>query len=262
MLVLEAKSVSKIYGGGRGAVRHQALENISLHLDEGEFLGIMGASGSGKTTLLNILATIDEPSSGSVELNGVNPLKLKGDALALFRRRSLGFIFQDFNLLDTLTVKDNIVLPLVLDNTDVKEIDRRLTEIAAVFRIEGILGKRPSQISGGEQQRVAAARAIIHNPAVIMADEPTGNLDSRAARDLMETLSGLHRDKGASIAMVTHDPLVASFCQRILFIRDGKIYTEIRQGYNRQAFYQQILDVLSLLGGVQHDLDLAAVSHK
>jgi len=252
MNVLAAKAVSKIYGGRLG-VRQQALDSIDLVVQEGEFLGIMGPSGSGKTTLLNILATIDQPTSGSVEIRGTNPMKLKGDALAHFRRRELGFIFQDYNLLDTLSIRDNIILPLALDKMPVREIDQRLQSIASTFHIGDILEKRPNQTSGGQQQRAAAARALIHRPTLILADEPTGNLDSKAAKDLMEALSKQNLEQGVTITMVTHDPLVASYCQRILFIRDGRIYTEIQKGSNRQAFYQQILDALSLLGGSSND---------
>jgi ABC-type lipoprotein export system ATPase subunit len=254
MNVLEAKSLTKIYGGRRGSVKYQALDGIDLEARQGEFVGIMGPSGSGKTTLLNILATIDVPTSGSVALKGIDPGKLHGDDLALFRRRELGFVFQDYNLLDSLTVKDNIILPLVLDGMPANNIEARLEQVAKIFGICAVLGKRPSECSGGQQQRAAADRAIIHQPALVLADEPTGNLDSRSAKDLMDTLSDLHDQQGATILMVTHDPNVASYCQRILFISDGKIYTEIRRGSNRQTFFQQILDVLSLLGGNQHDL--------
>lgn len=254
MNVLEARSVCKIYGGRKGTARHLALDGVSLQVQQGEFVGVMGPSGSGKTTLLNILATIDEPSSGMVQINGHDPRSLRGDALALFRRRELGFIFQDYNLLDTLTIGDNIVLPLALDRVPAPTIKKKLQEMADIFAIADILDKRPSQTSGGQQQRAAAARALIHDPAIILADEPTGNLDSKAAKDLMEILSRLHEQRQVTVAMVTHDPLVASYCQRIMFIRDGRIYTEIRRGSNRQAFYQQILDVLSLMGGSNNDL--------
>ena len=253
MIVLEAKAVSRVYGG-RGTARHQALDGVDLQVSEGEFVGIMGPSGSGKTTLLNILATIDEPTSGVVELKGTNPRLLKGDDLALFRRRQLGFVFQDYNLLDTLSIRDNIILPLALDKVPVPEIMQKLKVVASSFHIENILDKRPHQTSGGEQQRAATARALIHEPLLILADEPTGNLDSKAAKELMGILSSLNAEQKVTITMVTHDPLVASFCQRILFIRDGRISTEVRRGTNRQAFYQQILDVLSLMGGSSHDL--------
>ncbi len=257
MIVLEAKQVTKVYGGRLGLVRYQALAGIDLRVGEGEFIGIMGPSGSGKTTLLNILATIDEPTSGSVEIRGTNPRRLRGDSLALFRRRELGFIFQDYNLLDTLTVRDNIILPLALDGVSPAEIERRLNDVAGVFGIADILDKRPAEISGGQQQRAAAARALVHDPAVVLADEPTGNLDSKAAKDLMEKLAALNGERGVTIVVVTHDPFVASYCRRILFIRDGRLHSEIRRGDSRQAFFQQILDVLSLMGGYGHDLQPA-----
>ena len=229
MIVLETNAVSKVYGGRLG-VSHQALDNINLTIGQNEFVGIMGPSGSGKTTLLNILATIDAPSSGTVKIKGVNPKAIKGDALALFRRKNVGFVFQDFNLLDTLTIRDNILLPLVLDNVPLEQMEKRLLSVASISNITGILNKRPSETSGGEQQRAAAARAVIHSPSLILADEPTGNLDSKAARDLMECLSQLHQKQDATLLVVTHEPYVASFCQRIVFIRDGKFYSEARRG--------------------------------
>lgn len=253
MIVLKADNVSKVYGG-RFSVRHQALDNISLTVRKNEYVGIMGPSGSGKTTLLNILATIDSPSSGTIEIQGVNPKNIKGDALAMFRRKNLGFIFQDFNLLDTLSIRDNILLPLVLESMPLPEMEHRLSMVSDILSIGHILHKRPNETSGGEQQRAAAARAVIHNPALILADEPTGNLDSKTARDLMECLSTLHQKQDSTLLVVTHDPYVASFCQRILFIRDGKFYTEIRRGDNRQAFFQQILDTLALIGGVPNEV--------
>lgn len=258
MTVLEARNISKIYGG-RAGVRHQALDNVNLKVIKGEFVGVMGPSGSGKTTLLNILATIDQPTTGEIEINGTNPNAVKGEALALFRRRNLGFVFQDFNLLDTLTIGENIMLPLVLDKTPLPIIEKRLQDIARTLGITHILDKRPVETSGGEQQRAAAARAIIHQPSLILADEPTGNLDSRSARGLMDCLSKLHESQGATILMVTHDPYVASFCQRIVFIRDGAFYSEIRRGENRQAFFHQVLDMLALLGGAPHDLSAAGL---
>lgn len=253
-IVLEARQVTKVYGGRRGLIRQQALDGVDLQVFAGEFIGIMGPSGSGKTTLLNILATIDQPTSGSVAIAGVDPRNLRGDDLALFRRRELGFVFQDYNLLDTLSVRDNIILPLALDRVASPEIDRRLSDVAKAFGIADCLDKRPAETSGGQQQRAAAARALVHNPTLVLADEPTGNLDSKSARDLMDTLARLNAERGVTIAMVTHDAAVASYCQRILFIRDGRIHSEIRKGANRQAFYQQILDVLSLMGGYGNDL--------
>jgi len=248
MLVLEANGLTKVYGS-RGKVATRALDNFSLDVAKGEFVGIMGPSGSGKTTLLNLLATIDQPTAGSIRIEGMDVNQLKGEQMALFRRRKLGFVFQDFNLLDSLTVGENIALPLVLDRMALPAIKDRLQTIAKRLGIADILQKYPYEISGGQQQRAAAARAIIHEPAIVLADEPTGNLDSKSARDLMETLTLINNLAGATITMVTHDPFAASYCQRILFIRDGQLYTEIHRGESRQAFFQQILDVLSLIGG-------------
>lgn len=247
MFVLQAQGLTKIYGS-RGQVATRAVDNLSLEVERGEFLGIMGPSGSGKTTLLNLLATIDQPTAGTVIIEGRNTATLRNDELALFRRRRLGFIFQDYNLLDSLTIRENIALPLVLDRRPPAAIRARVEEVARQLGLTGILDKYPYEVSGGQQQRTAAARAIVHEPAIVLADEPTGNLDSRSARDLMEVLTLLNQN-GATIVMVTHDPFAASFCRRILFIRDGRIYSELRRGESRPAFFQRILDALALIGG-------------
>lgn len=249
MFVLETKGLSKIYGSKGKGVAVKALDNFSMAVKEGEFLGVMGPSGSGKTTLLNILATIDTPSSGEVLINGENPHKLNKDSLALFRRKNLGFIFQDFNLLDTLSVKENIALPLVLDGVNSMEIERKVRELAKMLDIENILNKRTYEISGGQQQRTACARALINNPSIILADEPTGNLDSKASNDLMEALERINKERGATIVMVTHDAFAASFCNRIIMIKDGKFFTEIVKSSTRKVFFKEILDSLSLIGG-------------
>ncbi|EGL18416.1 ABC transporter ATP-binding protein [Paenibacillus chitinolyticus] len=248
MAVLKAEQVTKIYGT-KSNLTYKALENIGLEIGEGEFVGVMGPSGSGKTTLLNILATIDKPTSGHIEINGTDPAALSGKQLALFRRRELGFIFQDFNLLDTLSIRENIILPLALDKKPVAEIESRLKPCAELLGITAILDKRTYEVSGGQKQRAAIARAIIHRPSILLADELTGNLDSKAAKDVMESLKELNEQLGATIMMVTHDPFAASYCKRIVFIKDGKLFSELRRGANRQAFFQQILDSLSVLGG-------------
>lgn len=248
MSLLQAISLSKVYGG-RGKVAIRALNNFSFSVEKGEFVGIMGPSGSGKTTLLNLLATIDKPTSGTVKIEGIDTSQLRGDKLARFRRQRLGFVFQDFNLLDTLTIGENIALPLVLDSKPVRTIQQRLQAVSERLGITHILEKYPYEVSGGQQQRAAAARAIIHEPAILLADEPTGNLDSKAARELMETLTLLNNVGNVTITMVTHDPFAASYCQRILFIRDGELYNEIHRGNSRQVFFQQILDVLAVIGG-------------
>ena len=248
MEILKVSNLSKVYGK---KVISNALNNISFTIEDGEFVGIMGPSGSGKTTLLNIISTIDKPTSGTIILKGKEPQKLKGDSLALFRRRELGFVFQDFHLLDTLTVGENIVLPLTLDNIDLKEQQLRLNKVSEILGISELLNKRTFEVSGGQAQRTAIARALINNPSIVLADEPTGNLDSKSAQNVMELLEKINKEKNVTTMMVTHDPLAASYCNRILFIKDGTIYNEIYKGDNRIKFYQEIMDVLSLLGGTK-----------
>lgn len=246
MAVLEVRECSKIY---EGTISTRALDNVSFALERGEFVGIMGPSGSGKTTLLNVIATIDEPTSGDVIVEGHHPHKLDLEEMALFRRRELGFIFQHFNLLDTLTVEENTVLPLTLDGAPVAEMKKSSLELARRLDIESVLHKFPQEISGGQMQRTAIARAMIHHPSLVLADEPTGNLDSKASKDVMEAFGMMNREERTTILMVTHDAFAASFCHRVLFIKDGRLYNEIYRGENRQAFFQKIIDMMSLLGG-------------
>jgi len=253
--VLQASGLTKVYGATGGAT-HTALDDFDLRVGQGEFLGVMGPSGSGKTTLLNLLATIDTPTAGSVTVGGVDPAGMNPGQLALFRRRKLGFVFQEFNLLDTLTVRENILLPLVLDKVPAPEMDRRLARVTEKLGISELMERRPFEVSGGQQQRAAIARAIITQPDVVLADELTGNLDSRSAEDVMRTLQSLN-DDGVTIVMVTHDPYAASYCKRIVFIRDGKRFSEMTRGKNRQAFFQQVLDALSVMGGVRDDVPAA-----
>lgn len=208
----------------------------------------MGPSGSGKTTLLNLLATIDRPTSGTVSIEGQVTTGMAEAELALFRRKRLGFMFQDFNLLDSLTIRENIALPLVLDEQPVAAIRERVEALARRLGLEGVLDKYPDEVSGGEQQRAAAARAVIHKPVILLAEEPTGNLDSKSSQMFMEVLRELNSNLQVTILMVTHDPFAASYCSRVLFIRDGALYNEIHRGQGRQVFFQQILDVLALLG--------------
>ncbi|WP_282938872.1 ABC transporter ATP-binding protein [Paenibacillus sp. RC67] len=257
MAVLKTENLCKTYGTKNGNAVYKALDQVQLEVQEGEFVGVMGPSGSGKTTLLNLLATIDKPTSGHIEINGTNPNQLNNKQLALFRRRQLGFIFQDFNLLETLSMKENIILPLVLENMKAADIERKVQEIAETLNITQLLDKRTYEVSGGQQQRAAIARAMIHQPALLLADELTGNLDSKAAKDVMESLKEMNEERGATILMVTHDPFAASYCKRIIFIKDGKLFNEIRRGSNRQAFFQQILDALSYLGGNFDDFSTA-----
>lgn len=249
MTILETRDLSKIYGGSDNSIKVKALNNINISIGKGEFVGIMGPSGSGKTTLLNILATIDSPTGGSVLIGGENPHSMSQDDLAVFRRRNLGFIFQEFNLLDTLTVEENIILPLVLEGKKEKEISAKVKGISKVLGIENILDKRTYEISGGQQQRTAAARAIVGEPEIILADEPTGNLDSKASFDLMKSMEKLNIEKDATIVMVTHDAFAASFCNRIIMIKDGEEFLEMNKSGSRQVFFNEILDALSLLGG-------------
>lgn len=251
--VLTGSNLTKVYGDAGKGPTHTALDGFSINVQKGDFLGIMGPSGSGKTTLLNLLATIDSPTSGVIELSGVNPAGMNENDLAVFRRRQLGFVFQDFNLLDTLSLRDNILLPLVLDGVPLNTMKERLRHVSAQLGITGILQRRPFEVSGGQQQRAAIARSIIHDPSLVLADELTGNLDSRSSRDVMEALQTLNGEQGVTVVMVTHDPFAASFCRRIVFIRDGRQWGELRQSGSRQAFMQQILDNLSLMGGGEHE---------
>lgn len=247
---MKIDEVTKVY---EGKVTHRALNQLSFEVEQGEFLAVMGPSGSGKTTLLNVISTIDSLTAGEILIDGVDPHRLGKNDLALFRRRKLGFIFQDFNLLQMLTVEENMVLPLTLDYVPTDEMAARVLDLAQKLGLVPLLHKRPNEISGGEAQRTAIGRALIHQPAIILADEPTGNLDSKASRDVMELLSGVSKE-GATIVMVTHDPIAASYCDRVLFIKDGEFFNEIYGGDVRQTFYQKILNVLSLLGGNVNDL--------
>ncbi|HBG5343732.1 TPA: ABC transporter ATP-binding protein [Clostridioides difficile] len=246
MKILTVNNLSKVYGK---KIIFNALNDINFSIEDGEFVGIMGPSGSGKTTLLNMISTIDKPTTGTMELKGKNPLLLRGEELALFRRRELGFVFQDFNLLDTLTIGENIVLPLTLDKVSVKEQDERLNEVSTILGIKDLLGKRTFEVSGGQAQRTAIARALINKPSILLADEPTGNLDSKSSKVVMELFQKINKENKVTTMMVTHDPLAASYCSRILFIKDGAIYNEIYKGSSREQFYQEIMDVLTLLGG-------------
>jgi len=257
MAVLKATGLSRVYGKKQPVT--WALRGVDLSVETGDFIGVMGPSGSGKTTLLNLLAAIDTPTSGTVEINGVELSKLNDANLAVFRRRNLGFIFQDYNLLHTLSIKENVVLPLVLDNVPPATILKRLEEVSGQLGISAILDKRVFEVSGGEQQRAAIARAIIHRPALILADEPTGNLDSKSSGAVMKALQDLNDEGKATILLVTHDPFAASFCRRILFIRDGRIHSELRRYGDRRRFFQEILDALREQGGVTHDFSAAGV---
>ena len=245
---LEIKNLKKFYGTKSNITK--AVNDLSLEVEEGEFVAIMGASGSGKTTLLNCISTIDEVTSGHIFIDGKDITELKEKELASFRRENLGFIFQDFNLLDTLTIFENISLALIINKEDANKVEKKVKNIAEKLGIEEILNKYPYEVSGGQKQRCACARALINKPKLILADEPTGALDSKSSRMLLETMDEMNEKLNATILMVTHDSFSASFCKRVLFLKDGKIFNEIRRGEKpRKEFFDEILDVLTLLGG-------------
>lgn len=251
--ILQVKQIEKYYGN-KGNIT-KAIDNISFTVESGEFVGIMGASGSGKTTLLNCISTIDRVTSGNIYINNQDITKLKGNKLNQFRREELGFIFQDFNLLDTLTCYENIALALTIQKVSPREIKKRVEEIADKLGIKDILRKYPYQISGGQKQRIASSRAIITNPKLVLADEPTGALDSKSARQLLENFEYLNKTLGATILMVTHDAFTASYASRILFIKDGKIFNELKRGNDtRKEFFSKIIEVVTLLGGELNDV--------
>ena len=246
--ILKVEHLEKYYGGKGNITR--AIDDISFEVEEGEYIGIMGASGSGKTTLLNCISTIDSATAGRIYLAGSDITTIKPSQLSKFRREKLGFIFQDFNLLDTLTASENIALALTILHTPANKIDSEIQNMAKLLNITDILSKYPYQMSGGQKQRVASARAIVTNPSMVLADEPTGNLDSKSARMLLESFRKLNEEINATIMMVTHDAFTASYCKRILFIKDGKIFNEIIRGKDsRKEFFDRIMEVISLLGG-------------
>ncbi|MEJ6949645.1 ABC transporter ATP-binding protein [Natronospora cellulosivora (SeqCode)] len=246
--ILKITNIDKYYGKEGNITK--VLENFSFSVEEGEFLGIMGPSGSGKTTLLNVISTIDNVNAGHIYYEYTDITELKDKKLASFRRENLGFVFQDFNLLDTLTIEENISLALTINNVNPGEVSQRVKKIASDLGISQILSKFPYQVSGGQKQRCACARALINNPKLILADEPTGALDSKSSQILLETLNIMNEKLKATILMVTHDAFSASYCSRILFLKDGNIFKELHSGKkDRRQFYNEILDVLSLLGG-------------
>lgn len=246
--ILKLDHIQKFYGNEGNVTK--AIQDIDFSVQEGEFLGIMGASGSGKTTMLNCISTIDTVSAGHIYLDGTDVTEIKEKAIAKFRRENLGFIFQDFNLLDTLTISENIALALTINHIPVREIEPRVEEIAKSLNIADILEKYPYQVSGGQKQRCACARAIINHPKLILADEPTGALDSHSSQMLLSTMQSMNENLGATILMVTHDAFSASYANRILFLRDGVIFTEILKGRDtRKVFFDKILNVLTMMGG-------------
>ena len=249
--ILKVDKIEKYYGSRSSLTK--AIDNLSFEVDKGEFVAIMGASGSGKTTLLNVISTIDNVTSGHIYVAGVDITKLKGNELNRFRREELGFIFQDFNLLDTLTAYENIALSLSIQNVSAKEIDTKIKKVAEELDIKDVLKKYPYQMSGGQKQRVASARAIITDPKFVLADEPTGALDSKSAKMLLEKFNYLD-ELGATILMVTHDAFTASYARRVIFIKDGKLFKELHRGEcSRKEFFDKIIDVVTLLGGDMND---------
>lgn len=254
MELLRLEHIQKYYGHEGGLTR--AIRDISFTVEAGEFVGIMGASGSGKTTLLNCISTIDTVSAGHIRLQGQDITELEPRQLSRFRRENLGFIFQDFNLLDTLTLGENIALALSIQKTPSEQIEPQVQQAAAQLGIGDILNKYPYQVSGGQKQRCVCARALVHTPKLILADEPTGALDSHSAQLLLASLQNIHTQLGATILMVTHDAFAASYAQRILVLRDGAIFTELRRGAeSRKQFFDKILNVLTMMGGGQSNDD-------
>ena len=255
MAILEVNNLKKVYTTRLGGNQVEVLKNLSFSVEEGEYVAIMGESGSGKTTLLNILAALDKPTGGQVILNGKNIVDIREKEISAFRRENLGFVFQDFNLLDNFSLKDNIVLPLVLSGVDYKEMERRITPIAAQLGILDILGKYPYEVSGGQKQRAAVARALIIKPELVLADEPTGALDSKATEDLL-TLFNKINERGQTILMVTHSTKAASHARRVLFIKDGEVFHQIYRGnLTSEELYAKISDTLTMLttGGEKHE---------
>lgn len=252
MHILEATKIHKSYGNKFN--RQEVLKGLDIHIVKGEFVSIMGPSGSGKTTLLNVLSSIDKVSEGSIKINGKEITRLKEKELAEFRKQQLGFIFQEYNLLDTLTVKENILLPLSIAKISRHAAEQMFKDLATELGIYEVRDKYPNEISGGQKQRTSAARAFIHEPSIIFADEPTGALDSKSASDLLSKLSELNEKRDATIAMVTHDPIAASYSHRVIFIKDGRIYSQLHKGeQSRNDFFQDIMKTQGVLGGVQYE---------
>lgn len=252
--MLEVKSIVKIYGDAEGDFSTKALNGISFTVNKGEFVAIMGPSGSGKTTLLNLLSGIDTPTSGEVMINGVEISDIPEDELALFRRRQIGFVFQEFNLLESLTVKENMLLPMILEKKTVEEMEEKVLTLASLFGIDGILNKYPYTISGGQGQRTAVSRALVNEPSIIFADEPTGNLDSKTSAIVMECFEKIVNDLQTTVLLVTHDVFAASYCQKVIFIKDGLFHSYIVKKGTQKEFLNQIMDNLAVVGGKTHDI--------
>ncbi len=250
--IIEASNIIKVYGETVGTFR--ALKEVSLEINEGEFIGIMGPSGSGKTTLLNIMSTVDKATSGKILIDGINISTIKENRLARFRRDTIGFVFQDFNLLDNMTIRDNIALPLTLNNIKANTILREVDELTNLLGIAEQLDKYPYELSGGQKQRTAICRALITSPKVVFADEPTGALDSRSSSEVLKCFKNVNRKLGTTIVIVTHDAIAASYCDRIMFLKDGKITGRLDSNGDKKEFYKNILNMLALLGGNADEL--------
>ncbi|MCL6597694.1 MAG: ABC transporter ATP-binding protein [Alicyclobacillus macrosporangiidus] len=254
MNILTAKRLTKVYGSRHAGAVTKALNGIDLEVNRGEFVSIMGPSGSGKTTLLNILAGIDRPTSGELRIHGQELAKMRASELALFRRRQLGFVFQDYNLLDSLTAAENVALPLALDGKPGTAVRKKVLEVLEYLGMGEQADRYPYELSGGQQQRIAVARAVVHHPALILADEPTGNLDSASAKALLEVFAKLHREQESTILMVTHDPFAASYSKRVVFIKDGQVFSHLDAPSSRSQFFQEILQALAVLEGTNYDM--------
>ncbi|WLR57241.1 ABC transporter ATP-binding protein [Mesobacillus subterraneus] len=254
MVILDAQNIVKVYGGSSGEGSTKALDGVSLSINKGEFVAIMGPSGSGKTTFLNVLSGIDQSTSGEVTIAGQEIGEMSGDQLALFRRNQLGFVFQEFNLLDSLTVKENIMLPMVLEKKHASDMEEKVQELAQLFEIQDTLEKYPYNISGGQQQRTAVSRALVNEPAMIFADEPTGNLDSKSSSVIMECFKKIVDELATTVLLVTHDVFAASYCHKVVFIKDGMIYSSIVKKGSRKEFLNRIMDNLAVLGGRTYDI--------
>lgn len=254
MSVLEAKQLMKIYGDAKSNNSTKALNGVDFKVDEGEFVAIMGPSGSGKSTLISILSGITEPTTGSVIIDGKRIDQMDRFDMALFRRRSLGFVFQEFNLLDSLTIKENIILPMVLDKRESNTMNSKAAELMKLFDISNIADKYPYEVSGGQQQRAAVCRSLVNDPVMVFADEPTGNLDSKSANAVMNCFKKMNEENNTTILMVTHDVFAASFCKKVIFIKDGKICLEVVNKGTRKEFFNRILDCQAAIGGDNNDL--------
>ena len=252
--MLQVKHITKIYGVENSENAVEALKEVDFTVNEGEFIAIMGPSGSGKTTLLNIISGIDKPTYGEVILNDKQLHKMNNEEQALYRRKHIGFVFQDFNLLDSLSIKDNILLPMILEKKSVEEMERKFNELIELFDIQQIGHKYPHEVSGGQKQRAAICRSLVNEPSIIFADEPTGNLDSKNASNLMENLEKIVKHLQKTVLLVTHDVFAASYCNKVLFIQDGALHSYIVKTESRKVFFDKIVEQLTVLGGKNHDI--------